>query len=151
MTGKIPHQQQTILRTPGTTCATTNGTPALYPTATTNSQTVEVICAFCGGQGRDPFGVMSPLSTCQVCSGLGRHTLQLPVAPCAFCRGTGVHHGSRNTCTTCDGIGTVQVPPNAVPCPCCGGSGRAADYRWPDSPLSCTCCRGAGLVAAKPG
>ncbi|MBU0493729.1 MAG: hypothetical protein KKA73_04440 [Chloroflexi bacterium] len=108
---------------------------------------VEVPCAFCGGAGRDPFGLMSPLATCQVCGGTGQRILHRPTAPCAFCRGTGVHPGSRNTCTTCDGIGTVEIPAQAIPCPHCGGSGRAADYRWPDSPLSCACCRGKGVVS----
>jgi DnaJ-class molecular chaperone len=107
---------------------------------------LDVTCAFCGGTGRDPFGIMSPLATCQVCGGTGQRTLLRPTAPCAFCRGSGVHPGSRNTCTTCDGVGTVEVPAHTVPCPNCGGSGRAADYLWPDSPLSCGCCRGKGVV-----
>jgi DnaJ-class molecular chaperone len=93
---------------------------------------VDVICAFCGGTGKDPFDIMSPLATCQVCGGTGRRMLHPPTAPCAFCQGTGVH------------------PLYAVTCPCCGGSGRAADYAdyiWPDSPLSCPCCGGKGVVA----
>lgn len=110
---------------------------------------VEVVCAFCGGQGQDPFGIMSPLATCQVCGGLGLHTLHLPVARCAFCRGTGVHPNSRNTCTTCNGVGTVEVLPDAVTCPSCHGSGRAADAIWPDSPLSCAGCLGKGVIAPK--
>jgi len=112
--------------------------------------TTEVICAFCGGRGLDPFGIMSPLATCQVCGGTGRRTLHPPIAPCAFCRGTGVHPFSRLTCTTCGGVGTVEIPNDAVTCPCCGGSGRAADYAnyiWPDSPLSCPCCGGKGVTA----
>jgi hypothetical protein len=111
---------------------------------------VEVICAFCGGKGKDPFGILSALATCQVCGGSGRRTLWLPTAPCPFCSGTGVHPGSRNTCTTCGGVGTVEIPDDAVTCPCCGGTGWAADdanYIWPDSPLSCGCCRGKGVVA----
>lgn len=114
----------------------------------TETTRVEVTCAFCRAEGKDPFDIMSPLATCQVCSGQGRHFLRQPIAPCAFCRGTGVHPGSRNTCTTCDGIGQVEIPDDAVPCPCCGGSGRAADHIWPDSPLSCSCCRGKGVVSA---
>ncbi|MDP3047083.1 MAG: hypothetical protein Q8O07_06350, partial [Chloroflexota bacterium] len=106
-----------------------------------------VTCAFCHGTGKDPFDIMSPLATCQVCGGKGQRTLHPPTAPCAFCQGTGVHPGTRMTCTTCLGVGTVEMPLNAVPCSCCGGSGRAADYRWPDSPLSCGCCRGKGVVA----
>ena len=109
--------------------------------------TTNVLCAFCGGKGLDPFGIMSPLATCQVCGAAGRRTLSPPTRPCAFCRGTGVYPGSRLTCTTCGGVGTVQVPADAVTCPCCGGSGRAADYIWPDSPLSCSCCYGKGVVA----
>ena len=110
-------------------------------------QTVEIICAFCGGQGRDPFGVMSPLATCSVCSGVGRHTLFLPTASCAFCQGSGVYPHSRLTCTSCGGLGMVHVPPGAIACPACGGTGRAADYLWTDSPLSCGYCRGIGLVS----
>jgi len=107
-----------------------------------------VICAFCGGKGRDPFEIMSPLATCQVCGGCGRHSLRPPVAPCAFCQGTGVYPQLRNACTACHGVGQVEIPADAVACPCCGGSGRAADYVWPDSPLSCGCCQGKGVVSA---
>jgi DnaJ-class molecular chaperone len=110
--------------------------------------TAGVICAFCGGKGQDPFGIMSPLATCQVCSGRGQHTLHPPTAPCPFCRSTGVHPASRLTCTTCGGVGTVEIPINAVSCPCCRGSGRDADYLWPDSPLSCGCCGGKGFAVA---
>jgi len=95
---------------------------------------VEVICAFCGGMGKDPFGIMSPLATCQVCSGTGRHTLRQPTAPCPFCQGTGVHPGSRNTCTTCGGVGTVEIPEDAVACPCCGGTGQVAGAKVSSRP-----------------
>ena len=110
---------------------------------------VTVICAFCGGTGKDPFGIMSPLATCQVCGGQGHHTLRLPIAPCVFCRGTGVHPGLRMTCTSCDGVGMVEIPEDAVTCPCCAGTGRAADYLWPGSALSCTGCGGKGVVSAR--
>lgn len=112
---------------------------------------IEMTCAFCAGRGKDPFGIMSSLATCQVCGGAGRRVLHQPTAPCAFCRGTGVHPGSRLTCTTCGGVGTVEVNAGAVTCPCCGGTGRAAEcarYIWPDSPLSCLWCGGKGFVAS---
>jgi len=64
-------------------------------------QTTVVICAFCGGQGRDPFGLLSPMAACQVCGSKGKHTLLLPITACAYCRGTGVHPHSRLTCTSC--------------------------------------------------
>jgi hypothetical protein len=111
--------------------------------------TRDVVCAFCNGAGRDPFGLMSPLATCQVCGGTGTRTLHTPTAICRFCQGTGVHPHSRLTCTTCGGVGTVEIPVNAVTCPCCHGSGREADSAWSDSPLSCSCCRGTGVVAAE--
>jgi len=107
---------------------------------------VVLTCAFCGGTGRDPFGILSRLATCQVCGGTGRRSLHSPTATCAFCQGKGVHPGSRNTCTTCGGVGTVEIPANAIVCPCCDGTGKAADYIWPDSPLSCGCCGGKGVV-----
>jgi len=111
--------------------------------------TDEVSCAFCGGTGRDPFGIMSPLATCQVCSGTGYRILRLPIALCPFCQGTGVFPGLRQTCTSCNGVGMVEIPVNAVTCPGCGGSGLAADHLWPDSPLSCSRCGGRGVVVAE--
>ena len=115
-------------------------------------QTIEVPCAFCGGKGRDPFSIMSPMATCQVCGGKGSRRLHPPTVRCAFCRGTGVYAGTRLTCTTCKGLGTVEVPINTASCPCCDGTGRAVGCdggHWPDAPLSCTCCGGKGVVAAK--
>ena len=112
-------------------------------------QVVDVPCAFCGGKGRDLFGIMSTLATCQVCGGRGRRTLHQPTAACAFCQGTGVHPGSRLTCTACGGVGTAEVPANAVRCPSCGGSGGAADdgdHFSPDSPLYCLRCSGKGVI-----
>ena len=108
---------------------------------------VEVTCAFCGGKGTDPFGVMSPLSTCQVCRGAGVRTLPAPVAGCACCGSTGVYPRSRLTCTSCGGVGQVAIPEGAVACPVCGGSGQAKDDFWPDSPLPCGHCGGKGVVA----
>jgi len=108
---------------------------------------VTVRCAFCGGAGQDPFGVMSPLSTCQVCGGQGKRFVRPPTAGCPFCGGTGVHPHSRMTCTVCGGVGTISVPEHAVDCGCCSGSGRAADSLWPDSPLPCSCCGGRGVVS----
>ena len=113
---------------------------------------IAVTCAFCHSKGRDPFGIISPLSTCQVCGGTGRRTLRQPTVRCAYCRGTGVHPGTRMTCTTCHGVGTVPAPADAVRCPCCGGTGGARDwpdYIWPDSLFSCPGCGGKGVVAAK--
>jgi DnaJ-class molecular chaperone len=118
---------------------------------TTTHRDEEVTCAFCGGSGRDPFGIMSPLSTCQVCGGLGQRTLPVPTISCVFCRGTGVYPSLRVTCTTCMGVGRVHMPADAVPCPECGGTGRAATHRWPDSPLSCVRCRGKGVIANDDG
>ena len=108
---------------------------------------VEVVCAFCAGKGKDPFGVMYAGSTCQVCGGAGTRRLAPPVAECVYCGGTGVYPGSRLTCTSCGGVGQVTIPADAVACPACAGSGRAKDDFWPDSPLPCGVCGGKGVVA----
>jgi len=110
---------------------------------------IEVLCAFCRGRGKDPFGIPSPQSRCQVCGGRGHHTLRQPIAACAYCKGTGVHPFSRLTCTTCRGIGVNEVPRDATTCPRCGGSGREADYEYPDSVLSCRYCLGKGVVSMR--
>ena len=105
-----------------------------------------VICAFCEGRGKDPFGLLSPLSNCQVCGGRGTRLLTKPFVRCAYCQGTGIHRSSRMTCTTCSGVGQVTVPQNAITCPGCGGSGREADHEFPLSIFSCTYCKGKGMV-----
>ena len=110
---------------------------------------VGVTCAFCGGKGRDPFGVMSPLATCQVCGGRGVHLLRPPLVSCAFCHGTGVHPGSRLTCTVCGGVGRVELPEGAMSCPFCRGSGRTGVASWNDSRLSCGRCGGTGFVVRR--
>lgn len=108
---------------------------------------VTVTCAFCRGQGKDPFDLLSPLSTCQVCSGTGQRLLALPIGRCAYCLGTGVHPHSRMVCMSCNGVGQVTVPVDAITCPGCHGSGQESDHEFPDSVLSCTTCKGKGVVA----
>lgn len=109
---------------------------------------VDVECAFCKGVGIDQFELLSPLSTCQVCSGTGRRQIEPPLLKCAFCGGSGVHPQSRMVCTTCRGVGQVTVPIDAVPCPGCGGSGKESDHHYQESVLSCPVCGGKGVVAA---
>ena len=113
-------------------------------------EAVEIACAFCGGKGLDPFGIMSPLATCQVCDGEGRVTLTEPTARCAFCHGTGVHPNTRMTCIVCDGVGEVEIAPASVVCPHCDGSGRTADCDdcgFPQSIFPCQHCKGKGFMA----
>ena len=55
----------------------------------TRRQTVAVRCAFCRGTGRDPFGIMSWLSSCCVCSGRRRVTIETPYGCCPHCNSTG--------------------------------------------------------------
>ena len=101
---------------------------------------MEVTCSFCGGRGKDPFGIMSWLSTCCVCG--GRKVVQVPALhrPCAHCRGTGAI--KTFTCTVCRGTGYVPVIPGPLQaCPECRGSGDDAA-----SALACMTCRGRGWV-----
>lgn len=102
----------------------------------------ERLCAFCGGGGVDPFGVMSHLSSCCVCGGSGRVLAPTPHVPCAHCRGTGSI--KRLTCTVCGGKGCVLAPAEpGAPCPGCGGSGDDASI-WA---MACLTCLGRGQVA----
>lgn len=108
---------------------------------------IDVECAFCKGTGTDPFDLMSPLSTCQVCSGTGWRQVEPPLHKCAYCRGTGVHPHSRMVCMTCRGVGQVTVSANAVTCPGCRGTGNESAHHFHDSVLSCLICGGKGVVA----
>jgi DnaJ-class molecular chaperone len=101
----------------------------------------EVTCSFCGGSGRDPFGIMSELSTCCVCGGKGVVRVMTPYAPCAHCRGTGAV--KTLTCTSCMGTGFGVIPSGVTrTCPQCRGSGD--DSSAPA--MACLKCRGRGFV-----
>ena len=104
-----------------------------------------ITCAFCEGTGKDPFGIMSPLSSCQVCGGKGSVTVREPAIVCAFCEGTGVHDEQRLTCTVCGGKGMVSIKEPTEKCPHCQGTGVNTNINY----LSCALCGGKGVVTAK--
>lgn len=101
----------------------------------------ELTCAFCYGRGRDPFDIMSSLSTCCVCGGSGKVRVKAPAVVCAHCRGTGAV--KTLTCTTCGGRGSLHQPSlPTVSCPKCLGSGDDASV----PALACLQCRGTGWM-----
>jgi len=101
----------------------------------------ELVCAFCRGRGRDPFDIMSSLSTCCVCGGSGKVLVQAPAVACAHCQGTGAV--KTLTCTTCGGRGSVSRPLQpTVSCPVCKGSGDDASA----PAMACLKCRGKGWI-----
>jgi|AntAceMinimDraft_8_1070364.scaffolds.fasta_scaffold06488_1 DnaJ-class molecular chaperone len=106
-------------------------------------ETESVICGFCEGKGKDPFGIMSDLSTCCVCGGKGNLSARTPYVPCAFCGGTGVYPGTRLTCTACGGVGIIPVKEPYKTCPHCGGTGVDPDS---EAGFYCLVCHGAGVV-----
>ena len=101
-----------------------------------------VTCAFCDGKGLDPFGLLSPHSKCQVCSGKGKVNVKGPTIECAFCGGTGVFPGKRVTCYVCRGKGVVAKPKFGKVCPECDGTGMAAEPPG----LPCITCGGKGQI-----
>ena len=107
-------------------------------------------CAFCDGTGKDPFGLLSKLSTCQVCGGRGVNRVREPITTCNFCKGTGIQRytTSRLHCSACGGKGVVAAVEPATKCERCNGTGI-----YPHSPapplsvsLPCPVCRGQGAV-----
>ena len=100
-----------------------------------------ITCAFCKGKGKDPFGIMSKDTACQVCGGRGKVAVVKPYAKCAHCQGTGISPYSRNVCTTCNGRGVISVTDGKKVCSECKGSGRAEE-----NDLPCTACGGRGIV-----
>lgn len=117
------------------------------PELTKNQKEVaEETCSFCGGTGKDPFGIMSWLSTCCVCGGKGVVLMRTPYTRCAHCNGTGAV--KTFTCTACMGRGFVTVPAGkTVVCDSCGGSGD--DSSAPA--MACLKCRGRGFVPVVEG
>ncbi len=98
---------------------------------------VEIMCAFCGGTGKNPFAA----AKCPACGGRRKVRVQEPLLLCAYCEGTGAN--GRMTCTICGGKGVITVKEQVQPCPACGGHGRDVS-----SPLrlSCPVCEGKGVV-----
>lgn len=104
---------------------------------------VEFECAFCRGEGRDPFGIMSELSACCVCSGKGTVRVAEPYAACRFCNVTGVEPFTRLTCLACRGKGAITVAQPMETCAVCNGTGRQYPRNWH---FYCLCCHGAGVA-----
>lgn len=106
---------------------------------------MEIVCAYCRGKGRDPFGIPSALSDCQVCIGRGKVRLHPPVDRCPTCRGSGryIHH--RLPCAVCHGKGSVTKLPEGKRCQHCRGKGLD-----PESELPCSTCYGLGSTQWKP-
>ena len=111
----------------------------------TTTKTEWVRCAYCQSKGKDPFGIMSSLSTCGVCGGKGQVEVEVPYVTCVYCEGTGIQPRARLTCSACRGHGVIHVEKPTVACPTCGGLGidPSGDLRLP-----CTTCEGAGVVTA---
>lgn len=105
----------------------------------------KIVCAFCRGTGKDPFDIMSSLSTCGVCGGRGRVIAPAPHARCAHCDGTGAI--KTFTCTVCGGTGVVSVPDGPrIGCPECRGSGDDASA----PAMACLRCHGRGWLPRPP-
>ena len=107
-------------------------------------QTVRLPCAFCGGKGKDPFAVMSVLSTRCVCGGKSVVAAEAPYVRCAHCNGSGAI--KTLTCTVCGGKGIVAAADGpTVVCPECQGTGDDASA----PAMDCLRCRGRGWIAAE--
>ena len=105
---------------------------------------VWVRCAFCNGRGKDPFGILSNLSKCQVCGGSGKVKIEETVIKCRFCGGSGVqpYTTDRLHCIACGGKGVVTKISSSRECPTCRGTGLyLAEYRQP-----CPKCKGQDVV-----
>ena len=129
-----------IRRIAGNRAVTRSGAVA----RTVEDTSIKVKCAFCEGTGKDPFGCMSHLSNCQVCSGRGVVRVQPPVVECAFCEGTGIqpHSPHRLTCSACGGKGVVTAIGDSITCPTCEGSG----ITMAPLPVACLTCNGQGVI-----
>ena len=108
-------------------------------TAVKEGEWVEVLCAFCEGTGKNPFGY----AKCQVCGGRRKLKVKTPYYRCAYCGGTGRH--GQASCAVCSGRGVVTFAEPAQVCPACSGYGK--DINSPLR-LSCPVCGGKGIIKA---
>ena len=106
---------------------------------------VEVKCAYCQGTGKDPWGLMSVLSKCQVCKGKGTVQIEAPYEQCPVCKGKGVERNKRLTCMACKGKGVLHIKKGMKACPVCGGTGKTGSVGMRKY---CLKCHGTGKVSA---
>ncbi len=104
-----------------------------------------VKCAYCDGTGKDPWGIPSPLSNCQVCKGKGVIEIEAPYKECPVCKGEGNQRNKRVTCLGCGGKGVVHIEKGMKECPECGGVGVTGSVGLRNY---CLKCKGKGLIRA---
>jgi len=101
--------------------------------------TKTIPCAFCSGTGKDPFDLLSSISNCQSCNGMGTVNVVEPLTKCVYCSGSGKNPlGARITCIVCGGKGANHITTDSK-CTQCKGSAKASDG------LPCTLCSGTGF------
>ncbi len=113
--------------------------------ATASRSMSEVKCAYCQGTGRDPWGLMSVLSKCQVCKGKGTVQIEAPYEQCPVCNGKGVERNKRLSCMACKGKGVLHIEKGTKACPVCGGAGKTGSVGLKKY---CLKCHGTGKVSA---
>jgi DnaJ-class molecular chaperone len=95
--------------------------------------------AFCHGTGKDPFGQLYPVSTCQDCHGRIENYILTPYKTRTYCPGTGLACSTQNTCTFCKGRGFISLGNkelDGIPCQICTGNGMGAETNLPWIPCS---------------
>jgi DnaJ-class molecular chaperone len=98
----------------------------------------KIKCSYCNGEGKDPFHLLSNISKCEVCNGLGSVKIDVPIRGCVFCSGTGKNPlGARVHCIVCRGKGSNSITSEVI-CLECTGTGGASDG------LPCISCKGIG-------
>lgn len=111
--------------------------------AVNKEEQIKIRCVFCGGKGKDPFGLLSERSTCHVCGGIGEVTIGKSFMKCAYCKGSGNYKSY--SCNVCGGKGFVQKLKGDIKiCPDCYGSGEETP-----SGMECLTCHGKGVVLAR--
>ena len=101
--------------------------------------TKKIPCAFCHGTGKDPFGQLYPVSTCQDCHGRIEINILTPFKTCTYYPGTGLAFSSQNTSTSCRGRGVISLGNkklDGIPCQICKGNGMGAETNLPWIPCS---------------
>jgi len=95
------------------------------------------------GRGPTRFNVLSELSVCGACGGLGTLSVPVPHQRCAYCEGTGSFKTFR--CPVCEGAGVIAAmhEPTKTCSSCDGLAFERFELGW-----SSLTCKGRGVVPA---